>query len=277
MLNFSDVLCLKRENVHFHWCGYFQAKGPWKHDERINSDYELMIATEGVLQLVVENKKIELRPGNMLLIPPNTYFVGVGAATNLGFYWVHFEATKPESSISNHATRLWKLPVFSKELLLDNELLLIQQMQTIKQMDFSDSALIDAYLHTLLLSISEKFQQPLYVKKDKHYLIDYIKNYLRWNYQRMISVEEIANYFGYNKAYISNLFSRESGETITQYLNTIRLEAARQSLLTTNASIQQIANQNGFEDEKYFSRIFSKKYQRSPFAYRKCYGRIEKM
>ncbi|MBO0995643.1 AraC family transcriptional regulator [Bacillus sp. SD088] len=275
-MDFSDVLCVKRENVHFHWCGYLQANGPWKHEERINSDFELMIVTEGVLQLVVEDKKIELYPGNMLLLPPNTYFVGGGAATNLGFYWVHFEATKLESSISNHS-RLLKLPVFSKELLLDNELLLIQQMQTIKQMDFPTSDLIDAYLHTLLLGISEKFQQPLYLKTDRHYLIDYIKNYIQWNYQRMISVEEIANYFGYNKAYVSYLFSRESGETITQYINNIRLEAARQSLLTTNDSIQRIANKNGFEDEKYFSRIFSKKYQHSPRAYRKRYGRIEKM
>ncbi|GAB2572091.1 hypothetical protein GCM10026983_43720 [Gracilibacillus alcaliphilus] len=272
-IDFSKVLVIEQANTRFHWCGFFQTNEPWNHDHRINPDFELMIVTEGVLKLVIEGKQMEVHPGNMLLIPPQIDFAGFGDVADVCFYWVHFEA----ATETDGSGKGWQLPFFSQEIMLDNELLLIQQMQTIKQMDFPDSTLIDAYLHTLLLSISEKYKQPLNAKKNKHYLVDYMKQFLQRNYQRTVTVEEIAHYFGYNKAYISNLFSREVGETITQYLNTLRLEAARQALLTTSDSIREIANQHGFEDEKYFSRLFSKKYQQSPRFYRKCYGRIEKM
>lgn len=280
-MDLADVLVGEPQNIHFHWCGYFQSAEQWNHDERINPDFEMIIVTGGSLKLSFNEQKIIVSSGEMLLIPPYTHFVGFGDETGVDFYWLHFEAARLQLVNKNTyikpAVKVWKIPIFSNGILLDNELFLIQQMQTIKQRVFSDTSLLDAYLYTLLLSISEKYQQPTYLNTDKHYLIDYIKKYLRWNYQRHIEIEEIANYFGYNKAYISNLFSRETGETITQYLSTLRLEAARQDLVTTNLSIREIANANGFEDEKYFSRVFSKKNQISPREYRKHYGRIEKM
>lgn len=104
-----------------------------------------------------------------------------------------------------------------------------------------------------------------------------MKGYLQRNYHQKITIGELANYFGYNKAYLSNLFSREVGQTVTQYLHTLRLERGRQLLLTSNYSIREVAERVGIEDEKYFSRLFQKQFQIAPRSYRKRYGLINEM
>ncbi len=265
------------KNLQFHWCGFFETTQAWRHDARVNPDYELMIGARGTLFLTFEEgKKVTLQPGEMLLIEPNRPFCGARDSESVSFYWLHFAA----EDLSKKATtnlQGWQLPFYTRDLLLDNELVLLQQMQLIKQANYPDRRLLDAYCYTLLLSISEKFKNRDQATNDKHFLIDYVKQFLRLNYQQPLTVAQIANYFGYNKAYLSNLFSKEAGLTLSQYLNGIRLEAARQQLLTTNDPIQMIAFENGFTDEKYFSRLFSRRYSLAPRTYRKKFGPVQKM
>ena len=268
-----NICYLNEQPIHFHWCGYFQTREPWKHEERINHDYELILVTEGILKLIIDDRKVDVLPGNLLLIPPHTFFAGDGEVEKVEFFWIHFSAVKKVQPQENG----FHLPYIEREILFDHERLLLQQMQMIKQLDFPTPMLIDSYLHTLLTSISEKYKRPHYIKKSEHYIIDYIKKYVQLHYAQPITIEKIAQYFGYNKAYISHLFSRQSGETITQYMNKVRLESARQSLLTTSGNIKEIAYQNGFTDEKYFTRLFSKTYQVSPSVYKSKYGQMSEI
>jgi two-component system response regulator YesN len=71
-------------------------------------------------------------------------------------------------------------------------------------------------------------------------------------------------------AYFSYLFSREQGQTLTEFLTATRLGEARE-LLKTNPvlSISDIAEQVGYEDANYFSRLFKKKTGTTPGRYRK--------
>lgn len=270
-------------DIHFHWCGYLHSKEAWRHDERSNLDYELMIGVTGQVHFDIAGKSVTLAAGELLLIPPGTYFCGRDAEENVGFYWLHFEmkgmrvAAVGEDPAFNQP-QLWQLPLYEQHLILDNELLLMQQLQTIKEMELPTHQLLDSYTATLLLSIKEKYLLSFQTgSSEKHFLIDYLKEYLQRNYARKITVAELASYFGYNKAYLSNLFSREVGQTVTQYLHMLRLEQGRQLLLTTNESIRAVAEKVGIEDEKYFSRLFQKQFLLSPRSYRKKYGLINEM
>lgn len=269
--------------IHFHWCGYLHSKKAWQHDPRTNLDYELMIGVAGRVHFEIAGKPLTLAAGELLVIPPGTHFYGRDAEENVGFYWLHFEmkgmevATAGENPAFNQP-QLWQLPLYEQNLILDNELLLLQQLQTIKEMELPTHQLLDSYTATLLLSIKEKYLLSFQENdSEKHFLIDYLKEYLQRNYRRKITVAELASYFGYNKAYLSNLFSREVGQTVTQYLHMLRLEQGRQLLLTTNDSIREVAEKVGIEDEKYFSRLFQKQFLLAPRSYRKKYGLINEM
>lgn len=263
--------------ITFHWCGFFQSKELWQHEERRNPDYELMIGVEGVMHLEIEGKAVDLVPGMLLIIPPKAHFFGRKKSAQVRFYWLHFSATnlKTVSSLDKRAT--WCLPLASQQLLMDNEIALLQQLQTVKQQAYADNPLLNAYARTLLLSINEKQRALAMPKTTTHYLIEHVKNFLQSNYQNTLSVSAVANYFGYNQAYLSHLFAKEVGQSMTSYLIGIRLEAARQQLLTSVDSIEAVSNACGFEDSKYFSRVFSKQYGKSPRAYRQEKGQINQM
>lgn len=101
----------------------------------------------------------------------------------------------------------------------------------------------------------------------------YVKSavdYVVKNYMKPLTLEDVAQQVHLSPAYFSYLFSREQGQTLTEFLTTIRLEKAKE-LLKTNPtlSISDIAEQIGYDDANYFSRLFKKKTGTTPGLYRK--------
>ncbi|MNJ48279.1 HTH-type transcriptional regulator YesS [compost metagenome] len=59
-----------------------------------------------------------------------------------------------------------------------------------------------------------------------------------------------------SSSYFSQCFKEIVGQTYTDYLREIRMQRAQQYLRNTTKTIQWIAEQVGYNDEKYFSRLF---------------------
>jgi signal transduction histidine kinase/DNA-binding LacI/PurR family transcriptional regulator/AraC-like DNA-binding protein len=82
--------------------------------------------------------------------------------------------------------------------------------------------------------------------------------YLHQNYGRTISRWELAQEVGVSEDYLSRVFSRELGLSPWDYLNRYRIAQARALLRSGSASISAVAQQVGFQDRGYFSRVFRK-------------------
>lgn len=84
--------------------------------------------------------------------------------------------------------------------------------------------------------------------------MDFIKN----NYSSKISLDLISKHCYCNPAYLSYLFKKETGISITDYINRCRAEHAKHLLDVTDLTIAQISGAVGFNDPSYFSKIFIK-------------------
>lgn len=82
--------------------------------------------------------------------------------------------------------------------------------------------------------------------------------YAHKNFSLPISIEEISKEVSISPSYFCRRFLTETGKTWTQYLNAIRVENSKKLLSDTNLSLLQIAEDVGFEDQSYFSRVFKK-------------------
>jgi signal transduction histidine kinase/AraC-like DNA-binding protein/DNA-binding response OmpR family regulator len=80
--------------------------------------------------------------------------------------------------------------------------------------------------------------------------------YVHQNYTRPIARWELAQEVGASEDYLSRVFNRELGLSPWEYLNRYRIYQAKDLLRRTNDSINSIAQQVGFHDQKYFSRVF---------------------
>jgi len=101
-----------------------------------------------------------------------------------------------------------------------------------------------------------------------NWIIEKAKEYMKKNYFEDLTVEDVANHVERNSNYLCNLFSRIEGMTITEYLNRIRIEKAKELLKTTSLMTYEIAEKVGFRNYRYFTQVFKKFVEKTPTAYR---------
>ncbi|QGH34018.1 response regulator [Gracilibacillus salitolerans] len=73
-----------------------------------------------------------------------------------------------------------------------------------------------------------------------------------------LSLQEIAKEINISASYLSNIFSKEMDQTITEYLTKTRMDHAKELLQTTNHKTYEIADKVGFNDSHYFCHTFKK-------------------
>lgn len=108
------------------------------------------------------------------------------------------------------------------------------------------------------------------VSKDKERgVIREIAKFLEQRASEDITLQDVANHFYLSREYISRKFKQEMKENISDYIAGIRMNRAKELLGNRGLKIAQIAEQVGFQDEKYFSKVFKKWTGCTPNDYRK--------
>lgn len=93
-------------------------------------------------------------------------------------------------------------------------------------------------------------------------------NYINLNLSSQLSLQVLANALSINASYLSSMFKKEMGITMTEFINSQRINLAIQLLNSSSLSIQSIAWHVGLNDVNYFSRIFKRIVGLTPSDYR---------
>ena len=94
-------------------------------------------------------------------------------------------------------------------------------------------------------------------------------SYIQENFTDEISLKEFGVQFHLSEKYVSRYFKEHFHITLSQYVNHLRLEHARQLLQETQLPVTEVALQSGYPNVSYFIRSFKKMYGVSPLKYRK--------
>lgn len=133
-----------------------------------------------------------------------------------------------------------------------------------------DGTLLLASWRQLLLQalteLSHLYRKHLH--EDKHVIFE-IAKYVEAHYREDITLQDIADRFFLSREYISRKFKQEFKENLSDYIGRIRIEKAKLLLLNPDCRIAQVAGQVGYQDEKYFSKVFKKLTGLTPGEYRK--------
>ncbi len=125
---------------------------------------------------------------------------------------------------------------------------------------------------TLIKFIQKMWQNGLILENDANGTNTTEKEmitYIRQNYTKEISLREFGSQFHLSEKYISRYFKEHFHITLSQYINHLRLEHARQLLQESTVPVTEVALQSGFQNVSYFIRCFKKMYGVSPLKYRK--------
>lgn len=134
---------------------------------------------------------------------------------------------------------------------------------------------VDTLIIPLLSMIELFFSKQGLGTNAKRTLPNRIIEYCRYNYNKKITTETICEQFFCSRSYVAHSFKKETGKSLPEYVNGLRIESAKNMLKNSNISIAEIAEVVGFEDRSYFSKCFTKETGISPKKWREKYDKGE--
>ena len=102
--------------------------------------------------------------------------------------------------------------------------------------------------------------------------IQQILDWMQTHYRTYINADDIAKQFHFNTAYLRRLFKDRVGISIMQHLKELRLEYARNLLITTSLKISEVCDRSGYRSMPTFISDFKQKYHYAPLAFRERFA-----
>lgn len=246
------------DNIHFH------------------SFYELEFITSGTGIYKINNKMYDIGKGALFLTTPADY---------------HTYSLQPEEKV-----RLFNLQFYPSLLCDEVKSILYKQTEPIalclEGQEYDEifnklNNIVEVYSHkkpmyeiVLRNEIENLCISLIYMLNtaksslDEHYIIRKVIIYVRDNYRRRLTLDEIAEYVGLSKYYLSRIFSAAMGISLSAYIRNVRLDVAANLLKSSEMSVKEISYKTGFKNANYFTDAFTKKFMVSPSEYRKSFCNI---
>lgn len=99
------------------------------------------------------------------------------------------------------------------------------------------------------------------------------QEYIETNYKQKITVDQLAVMFALSKRNLERRFKKATSNTIIEYIQRVKIEAAKKNLESARKSINEVMYEVGYSDNKAFRTIFRKFTGLSPIQYKNKYNR----
>lgn len=249
------------------------------HEQRT---FEISLLLTGEMNYTVNDKKIFVQPGDVVIIPPNTkhHWHVLGKDSDVFSFMVniskHGDGSRRDLFLLNDSIKKhnYHIKSFSS---FEN---IIRQMitETVEQ----KTACKDKFLYLMKIAFIElirvllpKSPQNLFPRnfppargENKKDIVEIVYYYIQDNIDRPISLLEISNHVGLSIGHLNFLFKSETEMTINRAIIKRRLECACRYLKQTDRQIKDIATLVGYNDVNYFYLQFKKQYGVTPSKYR---------
>lgn len=226
----------------------------WRIDGLINKKFNILAcAAEGKAFYKVNNEDLEIERGDILFFPKGQAHSATTVEDNPWSYY----------SIAFDLNCDAVLPVLSKTKAFyryEKQLQRLYYEWTAKNNGYK--TMCRSIIMELLCMIVRENNLP---RTD---IIEDIKNYMIENYDKSITIDELAHMAGVSNSHFHMLFKESTGMSAIQYHNQIKMNMARDILQSGDSNVTQTAQSLGFNDIYYFSRLFKKIIGVSPSSFK---------
>lgn len=249
-------------------------------DFRTAPDARCFFSLSGDLTFEIEGeKKKHLTPGNFLYLPAGTvyklkskYFRAVVLNFDLTY-----EEGAPADRLSAYSLPLsdgavirrtedaapFDRPLYIEDMAAEKDAFL--RMANLFVSALGDyRATVSALLKLELLRVAEITDENALPTR----MVEAMDEYIREHCGEELSNTEIGAIFGYHPFYVSQMLKKKAGITLHQYIIAYRLKAARSLLENTGKTVIDIADETGFTDASYFTKMFKASYGVTPKEFR---------
>lgn len=189
------------------------------------------------------------------------------------YIWIEFDGFKAKTAVDKSGLSMDN-PVYRSQSPELRELALQEMVYIINNKDAASFNLI-GHMYLFLDYFTRSVVTPIVKTQQKntasHFYINEAIRFIELNYQKDITVEEIAENCGLNRNYFGKKFKEGFGKTPQEFLMRFRMTKATELLEKTHLSIGEISRAVGYNDQLHFSRAFKNTYGISPRQWREKY------
>jgi len=269
---------------------YVKLNEKWDYGNVISPYFRIYYIDEGEGLVLSNTEKIKLEEGFLYIIPSFT-LCHLRCDAYLSQYFLHFFEESPVGlSLFEYNRKVIKMPALETDIANFKRLLEINPGRGINRSDnpkiyektiyyksyqelnniVSDST----YLETqgIILQLISRFLSSKQFKNKNpapipSKILDAI-SYIQLNLTSNLTVDYLAKRANLHQDYFSRIFLQFTGERPLTYIHVKRIERAQYLITTTNLSYIEIAEETGFENVSYFSKIFKKVTSLTPRQYK---------
>ena len=265
----EELLDFKLFQCGWEQCAPLHSFGPFVRNHYL---FHYVISGCGFLDATVKKgitQRYNLEAGQGFLISPgqiNTY--SADQAQPWKYVWLEFDGLRVAEYL-NEAGLSAVQPVYRPKSIAQAEQVQDIMLYIASHSKASTLCLIGhlcLFLDALIQTSSTR-REPRETQLRDFYIQEAI-SYMELNYQRELTVEEIAGACQLNRSYFSKLFKEKKGCPPQEYLIRLRLAKAADLMKNTTVSIGDISASCGYPNQLHFSRAFKQRYGASPREWR---------
>lgn len=286
-----------RYPMWFVSCGMLVNDNGFLHPARRLDTFVFLLITEGKLHIEQNGRRFDVKENQFFVLYSGMEHKGYKPSEGrLSYYWVHFTIGDRDykfvnKNIISRSGLVDRSNIFVENILesyilpeagvIDTtnraQSLFSQLLDMARRGNYNKSYLCNYALSALLLEVTNGIVaydiRTASLEKENGLVLEVIE-WVRTNYDKQLTVTDIAARFGYHPSYLTSVFKKSTGHTVIEYINLLRITVAKNLLLNkSDIQIKTAAITVGIPDEKYFSRLFKKYAGLTPLEYKKTFFR----
>lgn len=232
-----------------------QAPDPnWVLPAHYHPFHELVVLVQGKMTVKIRDQKIMARSGDVLFYPKGV---------------PHEEWSNPDDPVESLFLGFeWDIESINMPLITHDD---NGRLRTLFGWIYADRDSEQAYSISTPMALCQIILaeiQRLSVLKE-HRLVTTIRSHMREHLEEPLTLENLAEFASMSKYYFLRTYKQLTGRTPMEDLRRIRLEAARNMIITTNLPLKVIAPKTGLGDEYHLSHMFRRYLQTTPSELRR--------
>lgn len=247
-----------------HW-GFIGSEW-WRNYLHVHSFFEICYAFVGKGEFRICGEVYEVKAGDVFVAKPDEPHEIISSKKEpLGIYFWSYTLPSPKRQASSDIDTLLRAFLGTSQRVQHNmaqmgRVLELLTDEVVKR-EVGYSQVIQGLVTKLLLDTARAvtnvhIPSAQLLRSPGDAAAQLMVRYLHDNYDRFISVKDVAAQVHLSERHARRLFLEATGMTIKEYLTSLRLNVAKQRLLGENATISEIAYGVGFNDVRHFSTTF---------------------